>query len=96
MIVRTHNTSDVIDFTAAIDPDVLVIFDVDDVLFHPVDAILQTQHAKMGQFFENNIDKKYPKNEADDLYSIIWQQRNIQHVNIDNLSLYQLFSISRY
>jgi hypothetical protein len=91
MIVRTDSTSDVIDLTATIDPDVLVIFDVDDVLFHPVDAILQTQHAKMVQFFENNIDEKYPKNEADDLYSIIWQQRNIQHVDLDNLCFINYF-----
>lgn len=91
MIVRTDSTSDVINLTATIDPNALVIFDIDDVLFHPIDAILQTQHAKTLQFFENNIDEKYPKNEADDLYSIIWQQRNIQHVDLDNLSFINYF-----
>ena len=54
MIVKIDNISEL---TATIDPDVLVIFDVDDVLFHPVDAILQTQHAKTAQCFENNIDE---------------------------------------
>jgi hypothetical protein len=86
MIVRTHSIGHVMDLTTTIDPEVLVIFDVDDVLFHPVDAILQTQYAKTVQSFENNIDQKYSKNEADDLYSIIWQQRDIQHVDIANLS----------
>jgi hypothetical protein len=81
-----HGVDAGIALTATMDPKTLVIFDVDDVLFDPVDAILQSQNEQKAQLFEQTIDAAYTQQDADDLYSIIWQQRALAHVDKANLA----------
>jgi hypothetical protein len=47
--------------------DVLMMWDVKEVLFCQFDTILQTTYKNQARLFANNIDEKYPKSKTDEL-----------------------------
>jgi hypothetical protein len=66
-----------VDFNT-IQPDTLVIFDVDDTLIQPKDAYLTNEHTPQGQAFEKKLLKKYPEiKNWDYLASIMLQQAEL-------------------
>lgn len=78
MIITTDKLSSLAEIFENLDSSALVIFDVDDVLFEPRDQILRGHYFKEVLIFENMIEAKYDKNTAEELYSIIWNERQIQ------------------
>lgn len=81
MIFKIDDLSKIVNQDIDFCSKTLVVFDVDDVLFEPSDQILRSQHYDEVKKFEDSIDKRYQKNIADELYSIIWMQRKIKSID---------------
>lgn len=57
------------------DTDTLVVFDVDDVLMHPYDQILQMQNKAYLEGLQRELEKRIGSKNAETLYSIIFLER---------------------
>lgn len=67
MIITIGNINNFNNLMIDINYDVLMMWDVKEVLFCQFDTILQTTYKNQARLFANNIDEKYPKSKTDEL-----------------------------
>lgn len=80
-IITTGDFQIIAEKIDAANAEVLVIFDVDDVLLHPQDHILKVEHKQHVENFKNDLKKRYSAQEAEEFDSLIMSQREAEPVD---------------
>jgi hypothetical protein len=73
--IKTSNVEIIKKHVENKDTDTLVVFDVDDVLMHPYDQILQIQNKAYLEGLQSALEKRIGVKNAQTLFSIIFLER---------------------